>query len=268
MKVALIGCGSIGAIISQAIVDKKLNVELKYVYDIVEKKAREFAEKFNTEYKNFDEILKEDLDLIIEAASQEAVKTLIPKALEAKKNVMIMSTGALVDNDLLQKIKFLAKKNKLKVYLPSGAIAGLDGIKSANMANLKVVTLKTIKPVKSLINSPFFEKNKINPDDIRTKTIIYEGPAEEAIKLFPSNVNVAASLSIAGIGPKKTRVQIIADPNIDKNIHEIIAEGNFGVLSIRVENVPSPDNPKTSYLAALSAIATLKNISEPIQVGT
>jgi aspartate dehydrogenase len=268
MKIALIGCGSISTVIARAIFENKIDIKLESVYDTDVKKATEFAKKFYTNYKTFDEILKEDLDLIIEAASQEAVKTLIPKALEAKKNVMIMSTGALTDDDLFQKIKMLAKKNELKVYLPSGAIAGLDGIKSANITDLKTVTLKTTKPLKSFANTPFFEKNKINLNDIRTKTIIYEGPAEEATKLFPSNVNVAASLSLAGIGSKKTRVQIIADPNIDKNIHEIIAEGSFGVLNIKVENVPSPDNPKTSYLAALSAIATLKNISEPIQVGT
>ena len=88
------------------------------------------------------------------------------------------------------------------------------------------------------------------------------------MELFPANVNVAASLSLAGIGPEKTKVQIIADPNIKTNIHEIIAEGKFGLLKTRVENIPSPDNPKTSYLAALSAIATLKNITDSIQVGT
>jgi aspartate dehydrogenase len=267
MKIALIGCGSIGTIIAQSINEKKINVELKYVYDINLKKAVEFAKKFHTEYKDFDEILKEDLDLVLEAASQEAVKTLILKALIAKKNVMVMSTGALVDERLFREIKQLAMKNNLKVYLPSGAIAGLDGIKSASN-EIERVTLKTTKHPKSLEGAPFFEKHHINLNDIKKPTIIYEGSAEEAVKLFPSNVNVAASLSLAGIGTKRTKVQIIADPNITSNIHEIVAEGKFGVLKTRTENVPTPDNPKTSYLAALSAIATLKKINESIQVGT
>jgi aspartate dehydrogenase len=267
MKIALIGCGSIGTVIADAINEKKIDVELKYVYDINAKKAIDFAKNFHTKYKNFDEILKEDVDLILEAASQEAVRTLILKALRAKKNVMIMSTGALVDEKLFQEIKGLADKNNLKVYLPSGAIVGLDGIKSASNG-IDRVTLKTTKPPESLEGAPFFEKHHVNLSEIKEPTIIYEGPAKEAVKLFPSNVNVAASLSLAGIGPKRTKVQIIVDPNIKSNIHEIIAEGKFGVLKTRTENIPSPSNPKTSYLAALSAIATLKKITESIQIGT
>jgi aspartate dehydrogenase len=267
MKIALIGCGSIGKIIAQNIIENKINAELKYVYDIDTKKAIEFAKKFQTKYRDFDKILKEDLDLILEAASQEAVRTLIPKALRAKKNVMIMSTGALVDEILLKEIKEIAEKNNLKVYLPSGAIVGLDGIKSAS-DEIERVTLKTIKPPKALEGAPFFEKHHVNLSEIKRPILIYEGPAKEAVKLFPANINVAASLSLAGIGSEKTNIQIIVDPNITSNIHEIIAEGSFGIIKTRVENVPSPDNPKTSYLAALSAIATLKKITEPIQIGT
>ena len=268
MRIALIGCGAIGTILAQAIKDKIVDVKLECVYDKIEDKGKKFAEKFQTEFKTFDEILNEDLDLIVEAASQEAVRTLVPKILKSKKSVMIMSTGALVDNKLLNEIKSLALKNNLKVYLPSGAIVGLDGIKSANVSDIEKVILKTRKPLKSLEDAPFFEKNKINLNDIKRPTIIYEGPAKEAVKLFPQNVNVAASLSLAGIGPEKTIIQIIADPTIDKNIHEIIVEGKFGMLHTKTENIPCPDNAKTSYLAALSAIATLKKITEPIQVGT
>ena len=267
MKIALIGCGSIGRVIARSITGGSIRADLRYVYDIDAKKAAEFARKFHTEYRDFDEILKQELDLVLEAASQEAVRTLIPKALKAGKNVMIMSTGALADERLLQEIRGLAEKNNLKVYLPSGAIAGLDGIKSAR-DEIEKVTIKTTKPPESLEGAPFFEKHPMNLKEIKKPTVIYEGSAEEAVRLFPSNVNVAASLSLAGIGPRKTRVRIVADPDAKSNVHEITAEGRFGVLRIKAENVPSPDNPKTSYLAALSAVATLKNISEPIQVGT
>jgi len=268
MKIALIGCGAIGKIIAQSIRNKKVNAQLVCVYDKIEKKGKNFAEKFQTKFKIFDEILKEDLDLVIEAASQEAVKEYVPRILKSQKSVMIMSTGALVDSQLLDRIKTLANENDLKVYLPSGAIVGIDGIKSANVSDIDKVILKTIKPLKSLEDTPFFKKNKINLNDIKRPTIIYEGPAKEAVKLFPQNINVAATLSLAGIGPEKTIIQIIVDPNIDKNIHEIIAEGKFGMLHTKTENIPCPDNTKTSYLAALSAIATLKKITEPIQVGT
>jgi aspartate dehydrogenase len=267
MRIALIGCGSIGKVIARSIAEKKVNVELKCVYDIDKERAEEFAGEFHTEYMEFEEMLKQELDLVLEAASQEAVRKLMPKALKAKKNVMIMSTGALADEKLLHEIAGLAEKNNLKVYLPSGAIAGLDGIKSAR-DEIESVMIRTTKPPKSLEGAPFFEKHPMNLDEIKKPAVIYEGNAEEAVKLFPSNINVAASLSLAGIGPKKTRVQIVADPNIKSNIHEITAEGKFGVIRARVENVPSTENPKTSYLAALSAVATLKKIGEAIQVGT
>jgi len=268
MKIALIGCGAIGTILTQAIKDNKVDVKLQCVYDKIEEKGKEFAKKFKTKFATLDEILDEDLDLVVEAASQEAVRNLVPRILKSNKSVMIMSAGALVDDKLLNEIKSLAKKNNLKVYLPSGAIAGLDGIKSASVLGINKVILKTRKPLKSLEGAPFFEKNKTDLSNIKEPKIVYEGPAKEAVKLFPQNINVAASLSLAGIGPEKTIIQIIADPTIDKNIHEIIVEGNFGMLHTKTENVPCPDNPKTSYLAALSAIATLKKITEPIQVGT
>lgn len=97
---------------------------------------------------------------------------------------------------------------------------------------------------------------------------MYEGPAREAVRKFPANVNVAATLSLAGIGLDKTKVKIVADPEVKNNIHEISVQGDFGELKTRVENVPSPQNPKTSYLAALSAIATLKKITDGVEIGT
>ena len=267
MRIALLGCGSIGKVIAAHILEKKVNAELAAVHDMDGARAGGFAKKFHTKSSSFEEILKMDVDLIVEAASPQAVREYVPRALEAKKSVMLMSAGALVDETLLNEIKRIAGKNGLKVYIPSGAIAGLDAIKSAGN-ELEKVTIKTTKPPSSLKGAPFFEKSGIKLDSIKTSTLIYEGPAEEAVKLFPFNVNVAASLSIAGIGPKKTMVQIVVDPNINANIHEIVAEGRFGVITTTAKNVPSPDNPKTSYLAALSAVATLKKISEPMQVGT
>jgi len=268
MKIAIIGCGAIGTILAQAIKDKTVDIELVCVYDKIIEKGKKFAEEFQTKFKTFDELLNEDLDLVVEAASQEAVITLIPRILKSKKDIMIMSTGALVDEKLLDEIKSLSQKNNLKVYLPSGAIVGLDGIKSAKILGIEKVTLRTRKPLKSFEDSPFLKEKNIDLKNIKNPTIIYEGPAKEAAKLFPKNINISATLSLAGIGTTETKVQIIADPNVDKNIHEIIAEGNFGKLHTKTENVLSPDNPKTSYLAALSAIATLKKIIEPIQVGT
>lgn len=156
----------------------------------------------------------------------------------------------------------------MKVYIPSGAIAGLDGLKAAALGRIDEVTLTTRKTPENLRDAPYIEKRGVDIGAIEEPTLIYEGPALEACRLFPANVNVAASLSLAGVGPEKTRVRIIADPTLRKNVHEIDVKGEFGCLKVHVENVPSPDNPKTSYLAALSAIATLRKITEDIQVGT
>ncbi|HEY9245809.1 MAG TPA: aspartate dehydrogenase domain-containing protein, partial [Candidatus Methanoperedens sp.] len=161
-----------------------------------------------------------------------------------------------------------ATKHDCKIYVPSGAIAGLDGLKSASVASLESVTLSTTKNPESLKNAPFITDNNIQPASFKEKTLLFEGDAEEAVRAFPANVNVAASLGLAGIGAKKTRVRIFVDPKAVRNIHEITVDGAFGKFTCRIENIPSPANPGTSFLAALSAIATLKKITEPLQVGT
>jgi aspartate dehydrogenase len=160
------------------------------------------------------------------------------------------------------------KKNDCKIFVPSGAIAGIDGLKSAKSASIDRVEISTTKNPKGLDGAPFIMANNINIYSFQKKTMIFEGNAKEAVKAFPANVNVAASLSLAGIGSEKTRVKIFVDPNASRNIHEITVEGDFGAFTCRIENVPSPENPKTSFLAALSAIATLKKITEPLQIGT
>jgi aspartate dehydrogenase len=180
---------------------------------------------------------------------------------------MIMSVGALADVELYRSIRRMASEHGSKVYLPSGAISGLDGLKSASSGSIKSVTLTTTKSPESLEGAPFIREKKIDLKGLKGPTTIFEGSAAEAVRAFPANVNVAATLCLAA-REGNVRVRIIADPNIKVNRHEIVAEGDFGQMTTRVENVPSPKNPKTSYLAALSAIATLRSIVEPIKIGT
>ena len=125
-----------------------------------------------------------------------------------------------------------------------------------------------MKNPKGLSGAPFIEERNIDPYSFHEKTLIFDGNAKEAVRAFPANVNVAASLSLAGIGPEKTQVKIFVDPGASRNIHEIVVTGDFGKLTCLIENVPSPDNPRTSLLAGLSAIATLKKIIEPLHIGT
>jgi aspartate dehydrogenase len=206
-------------------------------------------------------------DVVVEAASQKAVPAIARATLEKGKRLMIMSVGALADREFYAEVKALAKEHGSLVYLPSGAISGLDGLKSASIGTIQSVTLTTTKNPSGLKGAPFILENKIDLDLLAGPTLIFEGSALQAVRAFPANVNVAATLFLAA-GEGEVKVKIVADPNIHVNRHEIVVEGDFGRISTLVENVPSPRNPKTSYLAALSAIATLRSIVEPVKIGT
>jgi len=147
-------------------------------------------------------------------------------------------------------------------------VLGLDGVKAARLGAITEVTLTTRKPPAGLKGAPYIEEKGIDLDAIKDEELIFEGAAGEAIKAFPKNVNVSATLSLAGIGAEKTKVRIICSPKYVRNSHEIELKGEAGTFFIRAENVPSPDNPKTSYLAVLSALATLKGIASAVRVGT
>ena len=181
---------------------------------------------------------------------------------------MIMSVGALLDESIYDILYDACEHFKKTIYLPSGAIAGLDGIKSIKN-ELESVSITTTKHPRSLKGAKFFETSKINLDSIDSPTIIFEGTARDAVSLFPANINVAALVSLSGIGSDKTHVKIIADPNTDKNTHHIEAIAKSGKMTFTIENTPDPENPKTSKLAILSAIETLRRYcSDDIQIGT
>lgn len=266
MKVGIVGCGAIGSELARAIDREIREAQLVALTDINEKKAKELADslKRKPEVSSIDELIKKS-DLIIEAASKDVVPSLARKVIDRGKDIMIMSVGGLLGNE---DIFNLARKRNSKIYLPSGALAGLDGVKSASIGRIDSVTLTTRKPPEGLKGAPYIKRNKIDLDAITKEKVIFEGSATEAVEGFPQNINVSATLSLAGIGKEKTRVKIIADPNLKKNIHEIEVKGEFGRLVSRTENLPFPKNPKTSYLACLSAIATLKGIVSSIKVGT
>jgi aspartate dehydrogenase len=273
LGVGLIGCGAIGTALARAIDEGKAgDTELVRIYDLDVSKCEKLAKVLSCKprvAKTFSEIVEcEDVDLVIEAASQEAVRQYAIRTLEAGKDLMVMSVGALVDARLTEKIRSLVKSGKVKVYIPSGAIGGLDGLKAASVGRIYEATLTTRKPPKAFSGSLYIKEKEVDINALREPKNIYEGSAEEACKLFPENVNVAATLSLAGVGPEKTKVRIIVDPTIENNIHEINVKGDFGEFTFLTRNVASPINPKTSMLAVYSAIATLKKITEGFQIGT
>ncbi|AIF83759.1 aspartate dehydrogenase [Candidatus Nitrososphaera evergladensis SR1] len=265
-KVGIIGCGTIGSQLAIAVDTGAVrNASLVSLFDVVQNSAQVLKQKLNTgpsAYSSFDDFIKKtDCDIVVEAASQEAVKRFAVQVLRAEKDLMVMSVGALADKTFLSELLREAEKAGRRLYVPTGAIAGIDAIRAVKHL-LDSVTLATTKSPKALAGAPFFETSKVKLDEIKERTVIYEGTAADAVRAFPANVNVAAVLSLAGIGVDRTKVRIIADPAFTTNQHEITAKGSFGEFRFTVNNVPSPGNPKTSYLAVLSAIECLRSICD------
>jgi len=274
MNVGLIGCGAIGSTLARAINEGKAgDTKLIAICDFYASKVDRLKEKlslpslFHTTEPG-DLIGHADVDFVIEAASQEAVHVVAEKVLHAGKDLLIMSVGALRDEELTRRLERLAREKGVKVYLPSGAICGLDGVKAASIEEITSVEIATTKHPRGLEGAPYLVENKINLKNLTGPKTVYRGNAREAAKGFPKNVNVAVALSLAGIGVDRTMVTLIADPNATRTRHEVTVVGAFGELHTIVKNFVHPANPKTSYLAALAAISTLRKITEPIQVGT
>jgi aspartate dehydrogenase len=181
--------------------------------------------------------------------------------------MLIMSVGGLLGHeDWLRQ----AREKSCRIYVPSGAIAGLDGIKSASIGRIESALLTSRKPVAALKGSKYVIERNLPLDCFTENTLIFEGLAEEAARAFPATANVAASLRLAidPATPVPVRVRVIAVPGGNENVHEIRVQGEFGRITVKIENVPSSGNPRTSQLAAFSAIATLKNLTRSLRVGT
>lgn len=270
-KIGLLGCGAIGTQIALAIDSGKIPAELTHVYDFDNSRAEKLASKLAKKpivVANPHLLSSNNVDIVVEAASQEAVKNHALSILQNRKDLMMMSVGALLDESVFEILFEACKEFKKKIYLPSGAIAGLDAIKSVK-DELESVTLTTTKNPNALVGAKFFEAKGMDANSITQKSTIFEGVAKEAVTLFPANINVAALLSLAGLGSTKTLVKIVADPATDKNTHQIEAKGKFGKIAIQVENVPDSTNPKTSRLAILSAIECLRTACvDDIKIGT
>ncbi|MFL6507650.1 MAG: aspartate dehydrogenase [Nitrososphaeraceae archaeon] len=275
--VALIGCGTIGKEIAFAIDSGRIkNASIVTLFDKVKSAAYELRSKLHHNdphiFSDFTEFISsrsfKGTDIVVEAASQDAVNSFCKKIVENGKSLMIMSVGALADQLLLSELLDKASHNQCHIYVPTGAIAGIDAIRSVRHL-IDSVMLSTTKSPKALSDAPFFNMAGFDPSKLNQKTVIYEGSAADAVKKFPSNVNVAAVLGLAGVGIENTMVKIIVDPSTDRNQHEITVNGKFGEMTLSVRNIPSPTNPKTSFLAVLSAIECLRSVCDDnIRIGT
>jgi len=271
VKIGIIGCGAIGSRMAEAIVkDFRKDCRLVGLYDTNRYKIEKLANKLSLKIKidtNLQELIK-NCDCMIEATSAKDIRSIVKATLEAKKSILVMSVGRLLNcADLFR----TARKNKCYILLPSGAIAGVDAIKAAGLRHLKKITLTTRKPPAGLMHNEYLNKKGIDLMKIKKETVLFSGSVTSAVKKFPQNINVAATIALAAqVKAKKFpfQVRIMTSPKYKRNIHEIEVEGDFGKMISRTENVPCPDNPKTSYLAVLSGLQTLKQYCTGILVGT
>lgn len=203
-------------------------------------------------------------DVVVECAPAKVLGDIVRPVLEARKKVMVLSVGALLGYpDLID----LARKTGGQIIVPSGALLGLDAVSAAAEGTINSVRMVTRKPVKGLVGAPYLVENGIEIEGITEAKRVFEGTAREAAKGFPANLNVAVALSLAGIGPDRTRLEIWADPHLTRNTHRIVVDSDAASFEMAIENIPS-ENPKTGRITALSVIAALRKLVSPLRVGT
>jgi aspartate dehydrogenase len=204
-------------------------------------------------------------DLAIECAPAAVIEDICRPMLQAGKQVMVLSCGALLPRpDLVE----LAKAHGGRIMVPTGGLLGLDAVAAAAEGTIHSVRMTTRKPPQGLKGAPYLEKNGISVDGLNEAKRVFSGTAREAAAGFPANVNVAAALSLAGIGPDRTVIDIWADPAVTRNCHTIEVDADSARFTLSIENVPSEENPKTGKITALSALAALRKLHAPLAVGT
>jgi aspartate dehydrogenase len=264
-SIGIVGCGAIGRALLEAVENKKLSVRIAGVTSRTERSAREFLATLASRppYLSLPDLIAAS-DLVVEAAGGAVVSSLAADVFAAGKDLMVISAGALLDHP---EVIMKSRQTGCRLFIPSGAIAGLDGIKSACTGNINHITMTTRKPPQGLEGAPYLVRNAISLIGLAEEKEIFSGTAREACKGFPANVNVSAAVSLAGIGPDKTRIRILAVPGLQRNCHDIDVEGEFGRLHVHIENVPS-ENPKTGKLTALSIIRAVQDVVDPVRIGT
>jgi aspartate dehydrogenase len=210
------------------------------------------------------EALVDAADIVIECAPGRLVRSIVAPFAASGKIVVVVSVGALLDNeDLIE----LARQNGGQIVVPTGALIGLDAVTAAAVGTIHSVRMVTRKPPLGLAGAPYIVEHNIEIEGLTEPLRVFEGTARDAAKGFPANLNVAVALSLAGIGPDRTTLEIWADPTVTRNMHRIEVESDSARFSMSIENIPS-ENPKTGMITALSVIAYLRKLRAPLRIGT
>jgi aspartate dehydrogenase len=265
MRVAVVGLGAIGRAVAEAL-DRGINgLVLTAVSAQNPEKHRDFLAKLSKAPAVLPiEELSTAADIVIECAPAALLRAIVAPFVAKGKTAIVLSAGALLEHeDLIQ----LAKENGGQIVVPTGALIGLDAVTAAAEGTIHSVRMVTRKPVKGLIGAPYIVENKIDIENISKPLKIFDGTAREAAKGFPANLNVAVAVSLAGIGPDRTKLEIWADPALTRNTHSIEVDSDSASFSMSIRNIPS-DNPKTGRITALSVIAYLRKQGSALRVGS
>jgi len=266
LRIGLVGCGAIGREMAKGMDRGDFPARVTGLVSRTRERAAALSAELDASPPVLDLAdLPAAADLIVEAVSPESARDVVEEILRADRDIMVLTVGALINHPELID---LARERRRKIHVPSGAIVGLDSVKSAAVGRIDRVVLTCTKSSKSFQGDPEVLRQGIDLDSLDAPRVLFEGPAREAITKFPANVNISCALSLAGVGPDRTITRVVVDPAADRTVNEIEVEGEFGRFVTRTENVLSPDNPKTSHLVGLSVLATIRGIVDPVRVGT
>lgn len=255
IKIGVAGCGALGTIVCNALRDGINGYDFIGVSDITDP-------EFGVPTMNFAE-LADACDMVVECLPPAIVPELAQEVLSRDKTLMMVSACALI---LSPEINDMVKNSNGRILVPSGALSGLDAVAALNCAGIDNATIATTKHPRGLKGAPYIVSENIDLENLTEKTLIFRGNALEAAKAFPANVNVAATLALAGIGPEKTTVEVWTDPDAKGNKHEVTVTGGSSTIKTSVENLPDPSNPKSSMLAGHSIVAALKKQTKTVTV--
>jgi aspartate dehydrogenase len=267
MRVALLGGGTIARLVLE---HRNPNVEIVALAGRgPQSRGAALAREFSVPYVvGRDALLAARPAAVIEAASHDAVREHLVPLLEAGVSVVVLSAGALADDALRAAAERAATASGALFYVPSGGIGGLDALKTACLAGVETVSIRVAKPPAAWKGIPFVEKLGIDLEALSGPKTLFEGPARQGVPHFPQNVNIAAVLALAGLGMDRTRLEVVADPGLVLNTHTIRVSGAAGRMTVVLENVPAPENPKTSWLACYSALSALESLRSRVRFGT
>jgi aspartate dehydrogenase len=264
-RIAIAGLGAIGKTVARKLTDGIPGLSLACIASGNVEKARGWLkdQKIDCPVVELDEF-PTHADLAIECAPAALIEKICRPMLENGKQVMVLSCGALLPRPELIE---LAKAKGGRIIVPTGALLGLDAVSASAEGIIHSVKMTTRKPPIGLKGAPYLVQNNISVDGLNEAKLVFSGTAREAAAGFPANVNVAAALSLAGIGPDRTMIDIWADPAVDRNCHTIEVDSDSARYKLSIENIPS-ENPKTGKNVALSVLAALRKMHAPMAVGT